>query len=323
MARIQNLVRVGGVRGTGRIVRDRTHEGKGSVNGLLVIDKPGGMTSRDAVNRVQKWFPRKTKIGHTGTLDPLATGVLVVCVGAATRLADYVQAMGKSYASRFRLGATSTTDDADGTVTETPNAPVPTREEIYAALGRFIGSVQQTPPAVSALKIDGQRAHDLVRKGKEVALAPRTVRIDAIRVTGYEWPWLDVEVDCGKGTYIRSIARDLGAELGCGGLVQTLRRTKVGPFTAEQGTSLDADPATVKLLPLGEAVATLRQFRFNSASIEPLRHGRFVVMPGAKAAGHHNGEEFAIFTESDQLVAICELREDTRLYPLLVFPEDR
>src|SRR5215218_9432261 len=139
------------------------------MNGLLVIDKPGGMTSRDVVNRVQRWFPRKTKIGHTGTLDPGATGVLVVCIGAATRLAGYVQAMGKSYASRFRL--------------------------------------------------------------------------DAIRVTNDEWPWLDVEVDCGKGTYIRSIARDLGAALGCGGLVQTLRRTRVGPFATEQGVGVDAPPA--------------------------------------------------------------------------------
>src|SRR5215210_1963140 len=123
------------------------------MNGLLVIDKPGGMTSRDAVNRVQRWFPRKTKIGHTGTLDPLATGVLVVCIGAATRLADYVQAMGKSYASRFRLGVTSTTDDADGAVTETGVAPV-SREAIDATLARFVGVVEQTPPAFSAMKVD-------------------------------------------------------------------------------------------------------------------------------------------------------------------------
>ena len=109
------------------------------MNGFLVIDKPAGMTSRDVVNRVQRWFPRKTKIGHTGTLDPLATGVLVVCVGAATRLADYVQAMGKSYASRFRLGATSTTDDADGEITETPNAVPPTREQLEAALASLRG----------------------------------------------------------------------------------------------------------------------------------------------------------------------------------------
>src|SRR4051812_30079545 len=162
------------------------------------------MTSRDAVNRVQRWFPKKTKIGHTGTLDPLATGVLVVCIGLATRLADYVQAMGKSYTSRFRLGATSTSDDADGEVAEVPNAPVPTREQIDAALAAFVGNVEQLPPSVSALKVGGRRAHDLVRKGKEVPLAPRTVRIDAVRVLAYEWPWLDVEVDCGKGTYIRS-----------------------------------------------------------------------------------------------------------------------
>jgi tRNA pseudouridine55 synthase len=212
------------------------------MNGLLVIDKPGGMTSRDVVNRVQRWFPRKTKIGHTGTLDPLATGVLVVCVGAATRLADHVQAMGKTYRSRFRLGATSTTDDADGEITETQNAAPPTREQLEAALASQVGMIDQVPPAFSALKLEGRRAHDLARAGKDVTLAARSVRIDAIRLLAYEWPFADVEVDCGKGTYIRSIARDLGAKLGCGGLVQTLRRTRVGPFTAEQGISLDVTP---------------------------------------------------------------------------------
>jgi len=225
------------------------------MNGLLVFDKPGGMTSRDAVNRVQRWFPRKTKIGHTGTLDPLATGVLVVCIGAATRLADYVQAMGKGYASRFRLGATSTTDDADGAVTETGPAPVP-REAIDAALTRFVGVVEQTPPAFSAMKIAGQRAHALARAGEDVHLKARPVRIDAVRVVGFAWPWLDVEVDCGKGTYIRSIARDLGAALGVGGLVQTLRRTCVGPFTAEQGVGVEAPPADLAALirPMAEAL---------------------------------------------------------------------
>ena len=143
-----------------------------SMNGLLVIDKPGGMTSRDAVNRVQRWFPRKMKIGHTGTLDPLATGVLVVCVGHATRLADYVQAMGKSYVSRFRLGATSSTDDADGIVTELPNANIPTREEVEAALVSFVGQVEQRPPAVSALKVDGKRAYDLALGQRGISCCP-------------------------------------------------------------------------------------------------------------------------------------------------------
>lgn len=249
------------------------------MNGLLVIDKPGGMTSRDAVNRVQRWFPRKTKIGHTGTLDPLATGVLVVCIGAATRLADYVQAMGKSYSSRFRLGATSTTDDADGEITEPPNVTPPTREQIDAALKSFVGSIEQVPPAVSALKVEGQRAHDLVRKGAEVKLAARPVRIDAIRVLSFEWPYLDVEVDCGKGTYIRSIARDLGAALGCGGLVQALRRTRVGGYLVEDAIGLDHDPATLRehLCPMSSALTALPVVHIPMEAIVRFRQGQTVT----------------------------------------------
>ena len=143
------------------------------MHGFLVIDKPGGMTSRDVVNRVQKWFPKKTKIGHTGTLDPLATGVLVVCIGAATRLANYVQAMSKSYTSRFRLGVSSTTDDADGEVTANSIETPPTRQQIELALESFVGTVDQVPPAFSALKVLGQRAHSLARQGNEVQLSDR------------------------------------------------------------------------------------------------------------------------------------------------------
>ncbi|MBN9118855.1 MAG: tRNA pseudouridine(55) synthase TruB [Planctomycetes bacterium] len=282
------------------------------MNGLLVIDKPGGMTSRDAVNRVQRWFPRKTKIGHTGTLDPLATGVLVVCIGAATRLADYVQAMGKSYASRFRLGATSATDDADGEVTETLNVAPPTRERIDAALAGFVGVIEQVPPAVSALKVAGQRAHDLARQGKEVAPAARPVRVDAIRVTGYAWPHLDVEVDCGKGTYIRSIARDLGAVLGCGGLVQTLRRTRVGPFTTEQGMSLDADPLSVKLLPMSAAVGGMEQAQLRADEVRRVRQGQWI------ATRSPNGSELALLDERGELIGIGDVQRG-QIRPHLVF----
>lgn len=287
------------------------------MNGLLVIDKPGGMTSRDAVNRVQRWFPRKTKIGHTGTLDPLATGVLVVCVGAATRLADYVQAMGKSYSSRFRLGATSTSDDADGTVTEAPEAPPPTRERIDAALAGFIGTIEQTPPAVSALKVGGRRAHDLVRRGQDVALAPRTVRIDAIRVVRYEWPFLDVEVDCGKGTYIRSIARDLGAALGCGALVETLRRTRVGPFTVEQGVAPERDPAGVTLLPMRTAVAGMEHVRLDENQLVRLRQGQRVPAAGSNAA---DGKELAVLDARGELVGIG-IAEPGLIKPSAIFQQ--
>ncbi len=272
------------------------------MNGLLVIDKPWGMTSRDVVNRVQKWFPRKTKIGHTGTLDPLATGVLVVCIGAATRLADYVQAMGKSYASRFRFGATSTTDDADGAVTESPTALPPTREQLQTVLASFVGAVEQMPPAFSALKVDGQRAHKLARAGKDVPLTARQVRVEAIRLVGYDWPFTDVEVDCGKGTYIRSIARDVGEMLGCGGLVQTLRRTRVGPFTAELGVSLDIDPAHVKLLPISEAIAGMPQVRLDAERERRYRCGQTV---GAELDETPVGTEVAVLNEAAELVGIA------------------
>jgi tRNA pseudouridine55 synthase len=274
------------------------------MNGLLVVDKPGGMTSRDAVNRVQRWLPRGTKVGHTGTLDPSATGVLVVCVGAATRLADYVQAMGKSYASRFRLGATSTTDDADGTVADVPAAVPPDRGQVDAVVREFVGLIEQVPPAVSALKVAGRRAHDLARKGEAVALAARPVRIDAVRVTGYEWPFLDLEVECGKGTYIRSIARDLGTKLGCGGLVQTLRRTRVGPFTAEQGIGVDEPPADLAaaLRPMAEAVAGLPAVRLADDLVRRFRQGQAVRGVGDDQPP--GGETVAVFDDHGELVGI-------------------
>lgn len=222
------------------------------MDGFLVIDKPAGMTSRDVVNVAQRWFPRKTKIGHAGTLDPLATGVLVLCVGAATKLVERVQAMGKTYHTRILLGFTSTTDDADGTLSAYAAGEVPSDAMIRELLPQFVGEIQQLPPTVSALKIDGQRAYDLARRGQEVKLQPRIVQVDAIRMLAYEWPHLDLEIDCGKGTYIRSIARDIGEKLKCGGLVQALRRTRIGAFTIERGIGLDgiAELAHSKLLPM-------------------------------------------------------------------------
>jgi tRNA pseudouridine55 synthase len=264
------------------------------MNGLLVIDKPGGMTSRDAVNRAQKWFPRTAKVGHTGTLDPLATGVLVLCVGAATRLAEFVQAMGKGYVTRILLGATSDTDDADGQVMVNANATPPTEGQVRAALVPLTGTIQQLPPAYSALKVDGKRAHELARKGAEVKLEARPVTVYRIDLLKYEWPHLEMAVECGKGTYIRSLARDLGAALGVGGLVQTLRRTHVGPFTAEQGLGLDAGPATVpaKLRPMSEAVADLPRVALAADAARRFAHGQAV--PCENAAG-----VVAVFREAE------------------------
>ncbi len=265
------------------------------MNGLLVIDKPGGMTSRDAVNRAQRWFPRGTKLGHTGTLDPLATGVLVLCVGAATRLAEFVQAMGKGYTTRVLLGSRSDTDDADGVVTPVEGATPPTEEQVRAAVGRFVGIIQQFPPAYSALKVAGKRAHELARQGKEVKLEARPVSVSRIDVTGYEWPHLDLAVECGKGTYIRSIARDVGEVLSVGGLVQTLRRTHVGPFAADSGLSLDAtaDEVRAKLRPAGEAVADLPRVTLDPATAGRFRQGQAVPCGSANGVvGVFGGEAF-------------------------------
>ena len=259
------------------------------MNGLLVIDKPGGMTSRDALNRVQRWFPRGTKIGHTGTLDPLATGVLVGCVGAATKLAELIQGMDKGYTTRIRLGATSTTDDADGAVVETAGAGPPSEDRVREELARFVGVGEQVPPAYSALKINGRRAYELARAGAPVIPAARPVRITAVRLVRYEWPFADAEIECGKGTYVRSIARDLGAALGVGGLVETLRRTRVGPFLADAGVSLETPPdeGRAKLLPMTAATAGLTPIVLDRDTARRFWRGDVVSAPPPERSEPH------------------------------------
>jgi tRNA pseudouridine55 synthase len=229
--------------------------------------------------------------------------------------------MGKSYVSRFRLGAMSTTDDADGEVSEVPKARIPTRAEIDAALAKFLGNVEQVPPAVSALKVGGQRAHELVRKGEDVKLAARPVRIDAIRVLNYEWPWLDVEVDCGKGTYIRSIARDLGDALGCGGLVQTLRRTRVGCYLAEDAITLDQDPSTLvdHMCPLSSALSLLSVVRIPTDSIIRFRQGQTVrCLPGGSQSVE---SEVAVKGGFEEVIGVGAMQTNGLVKPTLVLKQ--
>jgi tRNA pseudouridine55 synthase len=279
------------------------------LNGLLVLDKPGGLTSRAALDRAQRWFPRRTRLGHTGTLDPLATGVLVLCLGSATRLAEYVQRMGKTYRTRLRLGAKSDTDDADGTVTPVEGARLPAPDEIADAVKAFLGPIEQTPPAFSAVKVTGRRAYDLARSGEEVALVAKTVQVHGIDVLGYEPPFLDLEVRCGKGTYVRSLGRDLGERLGCGALVQTLRRLRVGPFTVDNAVSLDADAAEARarLRPVEEAVAELPAVTLADAELKRLRQGQGVPLARCDAG------EVAVFDGRGRLAAVATYDADMRL----------
>ncbi|MGD9690004.1 MAG: tRNA pseudouridine(55) synthase TruB [Phycisphaerales bacterium] len=219
-----------------------------SPTGLLLIDKPRGPTSMDVCRVVKRALiaggaPKKVKVGHGGTLDPLATGLLVVLIGRATRLCDSIMAGAKAYIADIDLSAFTPTDDAEGEREPVEVASPPTRAQIDAALPRFTGTIMQRPPVFSAMKVDGQRAYKLARKGREVELPPRPVRIDALRVLGYEWPRLSLHIDCGKGTYIRSLARDLGTALGTGGHLAGLCRTRIGQFTIEHARTLDALPA--------------------------------------------------------------------------------
>jgi tRNA pseudouridine55 synthase len=278
-----------------------------------VIDKPGGMTSREVVDRAQRWFPRGTRLGHTGTLDPLATGVLVLCVGQATRLTEYVQDMRKTYRAGLFLGACSDTDDADGTITPALVEQPPDRAAIEARLREFVGEIEQTPPAYSAAKVTGRRAYELARRGEDVALRPRRVRIHRIDLLACAYPRLELEVECGKGTYIRSLARDLGERLSCGALIETLRRTRVGPFEADSAPGLDIDAAAARsrLLPLAAAVAELPRVELDAAQTARLRQGQSLSLPASLRP--RDQEAVAVFDPDGHLAAVCRADVEMRL----------
>jgi tRNA pseudouridine55 synthase len=209
------------------------------LSGVIVLDKPAGITSARAVDIVKRALPRGTKIGHAGTLDPFATGVLVLLLGRATRLCETMMDQPKSYEATVKLGATTQTDDPESHEQPTPGVQPLERETLESALSGFRGVIQQRPPAYSAIKVGGQRAYDLARKGKEAALEPRPVTIYRLDLHDYSWPLLRLAIDCGRGTYIRSLARDLGEALGVGGYLTQLRRTRVGPYTIESAVPLD------------------------------------------------------------------------------------
>ena len=290
------------------------------MNGLLVIDKPTGITSRDAVNRAARWFAKDVRLGHTGTLDPLATGVLVLCVGQCTRLASLVQDMPKSYTTRLLLGSTSNTDDADGIIEPKPNAVAPTEAAIRERLAEFIGDIVQLPPVYSALKIDGRRAHELARAGESVELAPRTVRVYAIELRGYDWPHLDLAIDCGKGTYIRSIGRELGEKLGCGALVRTLRRERVGPFEASHGVGVDAPPDLRKtLLPPGAATHGLMQAVLAVEQVWKFRQGQAVQVSPRPDVPAGPPQTVAVLSASGEFVGLGQETATGWLRPSVVF----
>jgi tRNA pseudouridine55 synthase len=210
-----------------------------ALSGVINLDKPPGLTSARVVDRVKRLLPRGTKVGHAGTLDPFATGVLLILVGKATKSCESLMGQRKSYDATVKLGARTATDDPEAPEDVVPDVVSPTRDQVLEAARKLVGQIEQRPPAYSAMKLAGQRAYDLARSGKDVQLQPRPVTVYSLDVLEYAWPLLRLRLECGRGTYVRSIARDLGDALGVGGYLVELRRTFIGDFRAENAVTLD------------------------------------------------------------------------------------
>jgi tRNA pseudouridine55 synthase len=293
------------------------------VNGWLVVDKPAGVGSTTVVNKV-KWAFGAQKAGHAGTLDPAATGVLAVALGEATKTVPYVTDAVKCYRFRVTLGAATTTDDAEGTVIETRDMR-PTDAEIAAALGAFRGEFQQVPPQFSAVKVDGERAYDLAREGEVMDLAARPLWVERLEMIGRpDADHVDLEMVCGKGGYVRSIARDLGRALGCLGHVAWLRREWSGPFNAGEGVSLEEIDRLAKspeidalLLPLELGLADLPELPCTPEGAVRLKNGN----PGMvfSSTAQYGDEAWASYQGRPVAVGIYKAGE---LHPSRVFNLD-
>lgn len=255
--------------------------------GVLLVDKPGGMTSHDVVARARRALGTR-KIGHAGTLDPMATGLLVLGVESATRLLTFIVGLDKTYEATIRLGATTDTDDADGEIQTTTDAAAIDPAAITASIAELTGEISQVPSRVSAIKVAGRRAYDLARAGEDVQLAARRVTVarfdvlDARREGGFVD--LDVVVDCTSGTYIRALARDLGAALGVGGHLTALRRTRIGPFGLDGAASIDDLVGTPLRAPAEVATAVLGGFAVTADEARDLRHGKRLVGAASRLA---------------------------------------
>jgi tRNA pseudouridine55 synthase len=291
-------------------------------DGIVVVDKPGGMTSHDVVSRMRR-LAKTRRVGHGGTLDPMATGVLVIAVGRATRLLTYVSGSGKGYLATIRLGQSTVTDDAEGEVITTTDASGVSDEAVRAGLAALTGEIDQVPSAVSAIKVDGKRAYKRVRDGEQVVLAARRVTVSTlnildIRPAGAGVIDVDVDITCSSGTYIRAIARDLGVALGVGGHLTALRRTAVGGFTLAEAATLDElaerVPEEVVTLPLADAARRCFS-QHREASADEAR----VLSHGGPLGAIGLSDPYPIFGPDGTLLAVVTERE-AKARPDVVFP---
>ena len=280
-----------------------------TVHGLVLLDKPAGMTSHDAVYRLRRHLGEK-RIGHAGTLDPDATGLLVVGVGNATRVIRFMSGMDKSYTCEIVFGSETNTLDDSGEVTATHAMTLPPLDEVQRLVdGRFVGDIMQVPPMVSALKVDGVRLHSLARKGIEIERAPRPVTVHEFEVGPTDDPLvLSARVRCGGGTYIRSLGADLGHALGGGAHIRSLRRHTTGPYSLDESCTVD-EPV---LLPVPEAVRALPTHVLDAAGVDDVLYGR------VREAWDGDGP-WAALTPEGELIAVFELWKDRIAKPTVVF----
>jgi tRNA pseudouridine55 synthase len=279
---------------------------KNAISGVLVVDKPIGLTSHDVVQIVRKGTNIR-RAGHTGTLDPRASGVLVILIGPAVRLSEYVSASDKRYQAIVRLGASTDTYDADGRITA--SAPVTISEEQFEeALGQFIGEIEQVPPPYSAVKVKGRKAYEMARDGEDVELTPRKIKVYNLELLEWAPPEAVIDVYCSSGTYVRSLAHDLGNALGCGAHLVGLRRTKSGRFTLRDAVplrrlrdSFEAGNWYQYLIPAAEALSDWPAVELDIDALEAIRHGHRVPAETG-ATGWARG-----ISEQGELVALMEI----------------
>jgi tRNA pseudouridine55 synthase len=296
--------------------------------GFLVVDKPVAWTSHDVVEAARRWLSTR-RVGHLGTLDPLATGVLPLAIREATKLVPFVGPGDKVYVGTIRLGTSTDTYDAEGRVTREYDGPLPSEAAVRAALAGFVGETLQVPPMYSSVKRHGVPLHRLARRGEEVERAPRRVRIHEIRMHHYAPPEIGIEVSCAPGTYVRTLAHDLGELLGCGAYLSGLRRTLSHPFTLEQARTpeeceaLAAEGKLDALLVAPDVALGLPRVRLTATQTRRVANGG--DLPVGEARGELErgplpkpGDRVSALSPDGSLVAVMELRPDRRLHPLRV-----
>ena len=299
---------------------DSSFDIKNAISGVLVVDKPVGLTSHDVVQIVRKGTNIR-RAGHTGTLDPRASGVLVILIGPAVRLSEYVSASDKRYQAVVRLGATTDTYDAEGRVTSSSPVNI-TEEQFEQALEQFIGEIEQVPPPYSAVKVKGRKAYEMAREGEEVELQPRKINVYNLELLEWAPPEAVIDVYCSSGTYVRSLAHDLGEALGCGAHLVGLRRTKSGRFTLRDAVPLrklrDAFETGTwyqYLIPAADALTDWPALELNHEQVDSVRHGHRVT-----GLGPEHGTWARGISEQGELVALLEyVPENNDWQPRKVF----